>query len=399
MGQVNTRKLSVALIGTRGVPAKYGGFETCVEEVGRRLASRGHDVTVYCRSSYYPANERSSSFEGMRLVYLPSLKKKSLDTFSHTFLSVVDALRRKFDVHMVFNAANAPFIFPLRLLGKTIALNTDGLEWKRSKWGFAGRNFYKLSERLACVVANRLVSDSAGIREYYRSVYGVDSSEIAYGAPVQTCDAPTRLADMGLIPGGYFLQITRFEPENHPLLTVQAFKTLKTNKKLVLVGGSPYPTEYARLIEDEAADRVLLPGFIYDKELLRELWCSCHAYVHGNSVGGTNPALLQTMGSGCFTIAADVPFNHDVLKDGGIYFKGTIESLASAMQWTLDNEHRLEEFRQRAVERIALHYNWDVIADQYERLFLELADGQYSWRPRLSALFPKKPDQKFIQTA
>ncbi len=395
------KKLSIALIGTRGVPAQYGGFETCVEEVGRRLASRGHEVTVYCRSSYYHANERLNSFEGMRLIYLPSLKKKSLDTFSHTFLSVLDSLKRSFDVHMVFNAANSPFILPLRLAGKTVALNTDGLEWKRSKWGFAGRNYYKLSERIACIVVNRLVSDSAGIQEYYRSVYGVDSSEIAYGAPVQTCDQYTRLAEMGLKKGGYFLQITRFEPENHPLLTLEAFKTLKTNKKLVLVGGSPYPTEYARAIEAEAGARenIILPGFIYEKELLRELWCSCHAYVHGNSVGGTNPALLQTMGSGCFTIAADVPFNHDVLKDGGIYFKGTINSLASAMQWALDNEHKLEDYRQRAVERISLHYNWDVIADQYEQLFLELAEGRYSWRPKFSALFPKKPDQRFIQAA
>ena len=368
-------------MGTRGVPAKYGGFETCVEEVGRRLADRGHEVTVYCRSSYYPPKERRDTFEGMRLIYLPNMKKKSLDTFSHTFLSVLDALKRNYDVHMVFNAANALFIIPLRLADKTIAINTDGLEWKRSKWGFAGKTYYKLAEKVSCLVANRLVSDSKGMRAYYKDTHGVDSAEIAYGAPIQSTDSTRLIKEMGLEPQNYFLQITRFEPENHPLLTIQAFKKLNTNKKLVLVGGNPYPIDYTREMEQASNENVILPGFIYDQETLKELWCNCYAYIHGNSVGGTNPALLQTMASGCFTIAIDNPFNHDVLDDCGIYYRDRVGSLAEKMNWAIQNENNLNDYRRCAQNRIKKYYNWDRITDQYERLFFELLENKYPWKP------------------
>ena len=370
--------LRIAMIGTRGVPANYGGFETCVEEIGKRLVKKGHSVTVYCRNSYY--THKKNEYLGMRLVHLPNLKKKTLDTMSHSFLSVCHALFCNYDIYMVFNAANSFFLLPLRLAGKTIAINTDGLEWKRSKWGFAGKTYYKLAEKVSCLFANRLVSDSKGMRDYYKDKYGVDSTEIAYGAPVQLTDSSRLIGKMGLEPRKYFLQITRFEPENYPLLTIQAYKKLDTDKKLVLVGGNPYPNDYTRAMDQAANENVIFPGFIYDQEILKELWCNSFAYIHGNSVGGTNPALLQTMASGCFTIASDIYFNHDVLADCGIFFKTDVQSLAEKMQWALDNEHKLAAYRKNAQQRIQTHYTWDKIANQYEALFLELNKGKYPWR-------------------
>ena len=374
------KKISIALIGTRGVPANYGGFETCVEEIGKRLVTKGHEVTVYCRNSYY--NEKKKEYCGMKLVHLPNLNKKTLDTMSHTFLSVWHALFCRYDVLMVFNAANSFFLLPLRLAGKTIAINTDGLEWKRSKWGFTGRTYYKLSEKVSCLIANRLVSDSKGMRIYYKDAHGMDSTEIAYGAPIQSTDSTRLIQDMGLEPQNYFLQITRFEPENYPLLTIQAFNKLSTNKKLVLVGGNPYPNEYTRAMEQAANENVIFPGFIYDKEMLKELWCNCYAYVHGNSVGGTNPALLQTMASGCFTIAFDNVFNRDVLDDCGIYYENNLTDLTKKMTWALKNESQLNIYRQRAQKRIRGNYSWDMIADKYEKLFFELHAKKYPWRLR-----------------
>jgi len=370
--------MKIAMIGTRGVPAKYGGFETCVEEVGSRLAAKGHQITVYCRNGYY--QEHLKSHRGMLLRYLPNISKKTLDTLSHTFLSVLDAAVRDFDIHMVFNAANSAVVAPLRLLGKKVIINTDGLEWKRSKWGLAGRNYYKISEKLACFVANRLVSDSDRIRDYYLETHRTDSTRIAYGAYIQACERPDRILEMGLKPSEYFLQITRFEPENNPLLTIKAFKKLKTGKKLVLVGGNPYETPYLKSILAEACDDVVLPGFIYDEELLRELWCFCFAYIHGNEVGGTNPALLQTMASGCFTIAIDVPFNREVLDDCGLFFSKNDDSLASGMTWALENSSRLDPYRQRAVERIRTAYSWEQVADLYEALFQDVMQGRVSGR-------------------
>lgn len=369
--------MKIALIGTRGVPANYGGFETCVEEVGQRLVEKGHSVTVYCRKSYY--SKRMKSYKGMKLVYLPNFGSKNLDTISHTFLSVFHAIFiGHYDIHMTFNAANSLFLSPLRILGKKIVINTDGLEWKRSKWGFWGRSFYKISEKLACLFADRLVSDSKGIQDYYRETHSADSTRIAYGAYIQHANQPKKLFELGLKPDEYFLQITRFEPENHPLLTIQAFKKLKSDKKLVIVGGNPYPVEYTKQIDAEATKDVMLPGFIYDREVLKELWCFCYAYIHGNDVGGTNPALLQTMASGCFTIAIDNPFNRDVLGECGIYYQESVESLVEKMRWTLGHKRSLNAFKKKAQERIIEKYSWDKVADQYEKLFYDIYNGRYT---------------------
>lgn len=369
--------MKIALIGTRGLPANYGGFETCAEELGRRLVERGHTVIVYCRKSYY--EQCQSEYLGMKLVYLPNLKKKALDTLSHTFLSVGHALFQSYDVLMVFNAANSPILFLPRIFGKKIAINTDGLEWKRGKWGAIARNYYKISEWLSTKLANRLVADSPGIQNYYRKNYGVESSYIAYGAPVISSTNLDLLQKFGVEAGQYFLQITRFEPENNPLLTIQAFKAANTRKKLVVVGGVPYESEYSRLIKAEANSDVILPGFLYQKDQLNELWTNCLAYIHGNEVGGTNPALLQTMGAGCFTIAVNVPFSHDVLQDCGVYYDKTIESLSAQMMWVAQNEDNLSDYKSRAVERIRSHYTWEKVTDGYEQMFDELLSGKYPW--------------------
>jgi glycosyltransferase involved in cell wall biosynthesis len=278
---------------------------------------------------------------------------------------------------MVFNAANSLFVIPLRIFGKKIAINTDGLEWKRSKWGLFGKIFYKSSEKIACIIANRIVTDSKGMRDYYLKKYRTESTEIAYGAPIVFCTSPEKLKRLGIEPRKYFLQITRFEPENYPLLTIKAFKKLNTDKKLVIVGGNPYPNEYTKSMENELNENMLLPGFIYDQDILRELWCNCFAYVHGNSVGGTNPALLQTMASGCFTIAVDVQFNHDVLSDCGIYYDKNEDSLAKKMRWALNNEDQLNAYGRKAQQRIAENYRWNKVADKYEELFLKLHEGKY----------------------
>lgn len=377
--------MRIALIGTRGVPAKYGGFETCVEEVGKRLAEKGHNVTVYCRKGYY--SKYMNNYNGIECVYLPNLKTKSLDTLSHTFLSVFHALFKPYDIYMVFNAANSLLLLPLRLLCKNIIINTDGLEWKRSKWGVIGRSFYKFAEVFSCLIANRLVSDSEGIKDYYLNIHKTDSTKIAYGAYVQHVKKPVHLKRFGLKSNEYFLQITRFEPENHPLLTIQAYKKINTKKKLVIVGGNPYPNEYTRLIEGESTDNIILPGFIYDQNILKELWCCSYSYIHGNDVGGTNPALLQTMASACFTIAKDNQFNRDVLGDCGLYY-GDVEILADMMQWALDNENKIHEYKEKAQIRILEHYSWEKVTEQYEKLFLDTNAGKYPFKINWPLLNP-----------
>ncbi len=371
-------KLDIALIGSRGVPASYGGFETCVEEVGSRLAEAGHRVTVYCRGSHY--EERLASYRKMRLVYVPGLKGKSLETPSSVIAALVHASLRSYDVVMVFGITGGSMLLLPRLFGKKVAINTDGLEWERGKWGGVAKAFFKGSTWLATRFADRVVTDSMVLKDYFKRLYGIESDFIAYGADVEESSDPALLQGLGdglgLTPGGYFLQITRFEPENNPLLTLRAFKRLKTDKKLVLVGGVKYPSDYTRLIEAEAGEDVVMPGFVFDKSLLRELWCNSYAYVHGNEAGGTNPALLQSMASGAPVIAIDVPFSREVLADAGLYFKKDINSLTDAMGYALDNPERLKEHSAMALERIREYYSWDKIAGEYEALFIRLARGK-----------------------
>ena len=371
-------RLNIALIGTRGVPANYGGFETCVEEIGKRLVAKGHRVTVYCRKSTDP--NVPTYYHGMKRVLLPALRHKSFETLSHSFLSVLHAAGKNYHVYMLFNAANAPLVVPLWALSKKVAVNTDGLEWQRAKWGRLGKQYYKLSEKVVSFFAHRLVADSEGIHDYYQSRHHTDSSIIAYGANVPAGGSEKWLRDFGLESGKYFLQITRFEPENHPLLTISAFNRLETDKKLVLVGGNPYRNEYVDAIRAQSSGTVYLPGFIYDQKVLAALWSHAFAYVHGNSVGGTNPALLQAMAAGCYTIAYDVPFNREVLRDCGAYYSGNEEALAARMAWAVKNSDRLEKFRRRAVQRIKHHYSWDEVADQYEALFYQLVQNKFPWR-------------------
>ena len=210
------------MIGTRGVPAAYGGFETAVEEIGSRLAGRGHDVTVYCRRA---ADASQREYAGMRLVHLPALKLKTAETLSHTAISVAHAIaqRPRPDVAFVFNAANAPFVSLLRARGIPAAVHVDGLEWLREKWGGAGRAYYRWAERSAVRNADALIADARGISDHFASAYGAPTRLISYGAPVQLKPPSDRLSELGLSWKGFHLVVARFEPENHVDMMVAGY--------------------------------------------------------------------------------------------------------------------------------------------------------------------------------
>lgn len=365
--------MKIALIGTRGVPANYGGFETCAEELGSRLVSRGHEVTVYCRSGYY--REKRASYLGMKLVCLREPKIKSLETLLSSLHALLHALGKEFDILFVFNSANSPWMFLPGIFGKKSVLHVDGLEWKRAKWGPAGKKYFKMTEWLATKLPAALICDSREIQKYYRRTYGRETRYVSYGAELQHSRNRSLLDRLALHPGGFFLQITRFEPENNPLLSIRAFERLETDKKLVLVGGARYRTDYSETMSKSAGARILFPGFIYDKDVRRELLCNCCAYIHGNEVGGTNPALLEAMASGCFVVSRDVPFNREVLRDAGIYYQKDTGDLFQKLFWVVRNENALDERRKRAMQIIRDRYDWEVVTEDYENLFRSLLEG------------------------
>ncbi|MCL2465734.1 MAG: DUF1972 domain-containing protein [Micrococcales bacterium] len=366
-------RLSIAMVGTRGVPARYGGFETAVEEVGRRLVDRGYQVRVYCRT-WHGDELAPDSFDGMDLVHLPALRRRSLETLSHTTLSVRHLVRHRTDVAFVFNAANALMLPALRRAHIPVATHVDGMEWRRSKWGRVGRSYYRLAEALAVRWSDALIADAQGVADYYTEEFGAPTRNIAYGAPVidPGCDA---LAGMDLVPDGYHLVVARFEPENHVLEAVEGYVASSAQLPLVVVGSAPYSTAYTAAVANAAQDpRVRLLGGVWDSAVLNQLYANALTYVHGHSVGGTNPSLLRAIGAGTATLAWDVSFNREVLRDDGRYFDAPASLVSLLEQAEADTEQA--KARGQALVIRAGDYEWDDVATRYEILAQDLAAGR-----------------------
>ncbi len=364
--------MSIALVGTRGVPARYGGFETCVEEVGARLADRGHRVVVYCRALDDAGAQRPASYRGVELVYRPALRKRSLETLSHSALSAAHLFRHRTDVAVVFNAANAPFLPVLRAAQIPVATHVDGLEWQRAKWGGLGKRYYLGAERLAVRWSDALIADAQGIADYYRSKFNADTELISYGAPHITADE-SRLGELGLLRGKYHLVVARFEPENHVDVIVDGYRRSSASCPLVVVGSAPYADEYTSSIHSLADERVRFLGGVWDQELLDQLYANSLTYQHGHSVGGTNPSLLRALGAGAATNAYDVVFNREVLGDSGRYFR-TADDVRNLIELS-ETDPAGESLRGDAARLRADRYDWDLVADGYEQLCRRLITG------------------------
>ncbi len=355
--------MRIALLGTRGIPANYGGFETFAEEISTRLAARGHAVTVYCREQH-----PTSTYRGVNLRYLPTIRHKYLDTLAHTALSTADVLFRRYDVLLYCNAANAVFTFFPRLLATPTVLNVDGIERRRKKWNRLARAWYLLSEWIATWCPSAIVTDAETIREYYLARFGKSSTFIPYGAEVGKIQAFDQLSALALEPGRYVLYVSRLEPENNALLVRQAFEKVKTDCKLVLVGDAPYAESYIRDVKNTTDPRVVIPGAIYG-EGYRQLQSHCAAYVQATEVGGTHPALIEAMGRGALVLYLDTPESREVAGDSAVPFQGNCEDLTRKLQWAVDvsTEDRAN-WSERAMVRVQNRYSWEVVTDRYEAL-------------------------------
>ena len=350
----------IALVGTRGIPANYGGFETFAEELSVRLAARGYEVSVYCRQRH-----SEPVYRGVRLRYLPTIRHKYLDTVAHTFLSTLHLLAHRVDVALYCNGANAVFTALPRLCGIPVALNVDGVERRRRKWNRAAKAWYLASEWLTTILPNAVVTDAKSIQDYYAHRYRKQTTFIPYGAETGKLESSAVLARLGLESGRYFLYVSRMEPENHALEVRQAFERVFTDMKLALIGDAPYARDYIRQVRDTRDPRIIIPGAIYGQSY-HELDSHCFAYIHATEVGGTHPALIEAMGRGALVLYRGNPENCEVAGDAGIPFDDDLAekiSLALAM-----SEAECNELRRRARERVEQRYSWDAVADAYENL-------------------------------
>lgn len=311
--------MRIAILGTRGVPASYGGFETFAEQLSTRLVARGHDVTVYCRSHY--VSPRQIEYRGVRLKVLPTIRHKYLDTIVHAFLSTLHAMRERYDVALYCNAANVIFVPLLRACCTPVAINVDGLEHKRKKWNRLGRAYYRLAERLATWLPNELVTDARVIHDYYLARYNCPSVMIAYGAEIERRINGALVRRWGVEPNRYVLYVSRLEPENNAHLVIEAFKRVRTTHRLLIVGDAPYAHEYIKDLRRRAQSdrRIIFTGFVFG-EAYRALQQNAYCYVHATEVGGTHPALVEAMGYGNCVLTLATPENLEVIGEAGITY-------------------------------------------------------------------------------
>jgi glycosyltransferase involved in cell wall biosynthesis len=368
------------MFGLRGLrpDLEISGFETAFGEIAPRLVARGVDVTIYCRASAHSATMRPPRGDGVTLIYMPSPGGKNFSALISTGLAVLHALVFQcFDVWFFVNVGMGHHCMLARLSRRPVVMNVDGLDWTRAKWGPIARWYFRSAARAAVRFCSALVTDAEAMRVYYREQFGRDSTMIPYGADVEDSVAPELLAPLGVTARDYYLIVSRLVPENSLIPMLDGFRATRSARRLLVVGGANYDDAFhGRLREIARSDpRITLLGHVHDQALLRELWCNCFAYLHGHSVGGTNPALLRAMGYGSCVVALDTVFNREPLADTGLYFRESAD-LSSALEQLEREPSLVGSLRVRAQERVRVHYAWSRIADEYERLFRTAAGGR-----------------------
>jgi glycosyltransferase involved in cell wall biosynthesis len=374
-------KLHIAMLGTRGVPASYSGFETCVEQLGARLVDRGHKVTVYCRTHHI--KYRGSTYKGMRLVKLPTVKNKYLDTLVHAFLSSMHALIQPYDVCLYFIAGNSLVTWIPRLTGKRTIINVDGLDWKREKWPSLAKRYIRFAERMATLLPNAMLTDSRVVQQYYRETYGVNPPYIAYGSEVEQLPPGETLRRWGLEPRRYVLFVGRLVPENGAHHLVEAFCSLSEDErrgmKCVIVGDAAYAEEYIARLKGGGCDEVVFTGYCFG-EGYRELSSNAYLFVETSGVGGTHPALLEAMGFGSCVVAHDTPENLETIGGVGFSYNGQegAAGLRPLLAQLLVSPDVVEKRRVLSLEYVKRRYSWEAITDRYLRLFKSVIEGRES---------------------
>jgi glycosyltransferase involved in cell wall biosynthesis len=370
--------MRIAFIGTKGMNVgqdAFGGFETVVTELAPRLVTAGHCVTIYCRKNLYSARALPQEVRGVKLRFVGSIETKSLGTMSNSLLSILLAIQDKSDLVMLFNLGPGIFVPLLKLFGIKVITHLDGIEWERGKWGSLARSMFRLGAFCNVKLANHLIADAQEINRIYRAKYGRDSVVIPYGAEIRNDLSSDRIREYGLQPNGYYLLATRFVPENNPLFIIRNYLRTNSQKPLVVLGSNYYKSRYEAEILQINGDRIRFLGHIPDRKLLYEFYRYSYCYIHGHSVGGTNPTMLEALANSCCVLALRTAFNMEMLKGGeyGFFFNLEAEDFVEKVNFIDSHPDAVDSFKSKAVERILTYYNWESVVNQYRELLVSVS--------------------------
>jgi glycosyltransferase involved in cell wall biosynthesis len=366
--------LKIAIIGSRGYPYVYSGYETFVKELSERLSEKGISVTVYCHKNLF--SSFPSNVNGIHLVYLPTIEKKSLSQFLHSFQSIIHACFQDFDILLVVNPANGPFGLIAKLFIKKTAINVDGLEWLRPKWKGLGAKYFYWASKLATKLYDRIINDSYAMADFYKKEFHADSTVIAYGANIRFSKNSSIIKKWDVESDDYYLIVGRLIPDNNADIIIREFTNSNSTKKIVVVGDVPYQDEYASKIKSINDPRIVFTGYVTDQEELAELYHNCFAYFHGHEFGGTNPTMLTAMANGCAIIALDTVFTREMCLEEthAIYFNKIPGNLRDTINNLEINNSKIAELRKTARNRITENYTWEKITNQYIDLFKKMIE-------------------------
>jgi glycosyltransferase involved in cell wall biosynthesis len=383
MVDLQKKMLRVAFIGGRGVVSKYSGIETYYEEVGKRLTGMGHQVTAYCRSHFTPPGKQHN---GIKVVRLPTVRSKHLETLLHTFLSTLHVLLQPCDVVHYHALGPALFSFIPRLAGKKTVVTVQGLDWQRKKWGRIASAVLRLGERAAVSFPTETMVVSETLQKHYRDAHGVETTYVPNGGILREKRLPDKVLDWGLEPGRYILFLGRFSPEKGCHLLVEAYEKLETDVKLVMAGGSSYCDDYSRQLRSHAGERIKLLDWV-SGEALDELLTNAMVFVLPSDLEGLSLALLDAMGAGLCVLASDVAENREAVADAGFTFRrGDVADLADRLRFLIANQAVREAAGQAAKCRVREHYQWSQIAVEIERVYLKMMGWEQTDAPAIKPI-------------
>jgi glycosyltransferase involved in cell wall biosynthesis len=368
-------KLKIAMIGIKAIPARFGGFETAVDELSRGLVKCGRYVRVYNRSgmSTWPGRD----YEGVELVTLPTVRSKNLSTIVHAFLATLHVIFHRVDVVHYFTVGTTLFAPIPRLLGMKVVCSVDGTDWQRGKWGKFARWYLRLSERLSVLFCHGLVADSREVMRYYRETYGAESCLIAYGIREARSEGHEWLDRFHLRSREYVLFVGRLVPENNIHHLIRAFENTKSDKKLVIVGDDPWEKAYARSLKSTGDPRVVFTGGVYG-EGYEQLQRNAYLFVLPDEVGGTHPALVEAMGYGNCVLVNDTPSNVEVTSDAGLSYRGAegADDLRRQLQMLVDDPQTVQEYRSKAGQHALMHYRWQDVVRSHATFYRTILNGE-----------------------